>query len=205
MRSVRELVRNRTGGNPFFIEEVVQELVAAGSLVGERGSYRPLGELAEIQIPMSVVAVIEARIDRLPEREKQVLQTAAVVGRSFSRSVLEAVSAFSSAELEEAIDLLCEGEFIYRDGGASAGDHAFKHSLTHEVAYLSQLQDTRQEIHATVARALEELHADRLGELAALLAHHWAEAGQSHDAARWRRRAALKVSRIQIGGGKKRP
>ena len=205
VRSVRELVRNRTGGNPFFIEEVVQELVAAGSLVGERGSYRPLGELAEIQIPMSVVAVIEARIDRLPEREKQLLQTAAVIGRSFSRSVLEAVSAFSSPELEEAIVLLCEGEFIYRDGGASTGDHAFKHSLTHEVAYLSQLQDTRQEIHATVARALEELHADRLGELAALLVHHWAEAGQSHDAARWRRRAALKVSRIQIGGGKKRP
>ena len=87
------------------------------------------------------------------------------------------MSAFSSPELEEAIVLLCEGEFIYRDGGASTGDHAFKHSLTHEVAYLSQLQDTRQEIHATVARALEELHADRLGELAALLAHHWAEGG----------------------------
>ena len=205
VRKVRKLVHGRTGGNPFFIEEVVQELVASEKLDGERGSYRQVGELAEIQIPVSVVAVIEARIDRLPEREKQLLQMAAVIGRSFSQPVLESVAALRGEEVEEALEVLREGEFIYRDRASSSasGDHAFKHSLTHEVAYLSQLQDTRQQIHATVARALEGLRADRLGELAALLAHHWGEAGQPHEAARWRRRAALKVSRIQISGRRK--
>ncbi len=198
VRSVRELVGDRTGGNPFFIEEVVQELVASGSLVGERGSYRQVAELAEIRIPVSVLAVIEARIDRLPERQKLLLQTAAVIGRSFSQAVLESVSELGGAELKEALDDLREEEFIYQDPLSSSGDHAFKHSLTHEVAYTSQLQEPRQEIHTAVARALEELHADRLGEMAALLAHHWTEAGQSYKAARWRRRATLKVSRIQL-------
>ena len=71
----------RTGGNPFFIEEVVQALIETGSLEGPTGAYRLVRSVAELAIPPTVQAVLAARIDRLPEREKEVLQTAAVIGR----------------------------------------------------------------------------------------------------------------------------
>jgi predicted ATPase len=73
LRHLRELIQERTGGNPFFIEEIVQSLVETGALVGTRGAYR-LGKPAEeIGVPATVQTVLAARIDRLPEREKRVL------------------------------------------------------------------------------------------------------------------------------------
>jgi len=68
------------------------------------------------------------------------------------------------------------------------------------VAYHSQLGDGRARLHAAVAAALQELHSDHLGEYASLIAHHWEAAGMRFEAARWRRRAALKVSSIRVGG-----
>ena len=81
-----DVVRERTAGNPFFIEEVVQSLVEAGSLEGERGAYRLVRPVEQAAVPASVQAVLSARIDRLPEREKAVLQAAAVIGKEFSGS-----------------------------------------------------------------------------------------------------------------------
>src|SRR5439155_1408718 len=78
--ALADRIRERTGGNPFFIEEVVQALVEAGSLTGAKGAYRLVRPVEELAIPPTVHAVLAARIDRLPEREKAVLQTAAVSG-----------------------------------------------------------------------------------------------------------------------------
>ena len=195
--AVAERVRDRTGGNPFFIEEVVQELAASGSLVGERGAYKSEGAPSALRIPQTVVAVIGARIDRLPDLEKQLLQTAAVIGRRFDLSLLLQVAGLSPPSFADAIESLRAAEFVLRDPVSAGGDYAFKHALTHEVAYLSQLQDARQELHARAARTLEEQQGHRLGEISALLAHHWAEAGEPYEAGRWRRRAALKVSHVQ--------
>src|SRR3984893_6110765 len=83
-----DLVRERTAGNPFFIEEVVQSLVEAGSLEGERGAYRLVRPVEAAAVPASVQAVLSARIDRLAEREKAVLQSAAVIGKECSGPVL---------------------------------------------------------------------------------------------------------------------
>src|SRR5205823_5930304 len=85
-----ERMRERTRGNPFFIEEVVQSLLEAGTLQGTRGSYRLARPVAEVTIPATVQAVLAARIDRLPEREKQIVQTAAVIGTEFSEPILQA-------------------------------------------------------------------------------------------------------------------
>jgi hypothetical protein len=73
----REIIHARTNGNPFFIEEVVQSLVEGGRLAGRRGAYRLARPIEMLQVPASVQAVLSSRIDRLPEREKPVLQTAA--------------------------------------------------------------------------------------------------------------------------------
>jgi class 3 adenylate cyclase/tetratricopeptide (TPR) repeat protein len=185
-----ELVRERTGGNPFFIEELVQALVEAGSLEGERGAYRLVRPVEEAAVPASVQAVLAARIDRLSTREKAVLQAAAVIGKEFPAPVLERVLDLPPAELEEALRNLVAGEFVYEQELYPEALYAFKHPLTQEVAYGSQLGERRATVHAAVAGAIAEHHPERLDERAALLAHHWEAAGETLEAARWHARAA---------------
>ena len=180
----------RTGGNPFFIEEVVQALVEAGSLTGSKGAFRLARPVEELAIPSTVQAVLAARIDRLPEREKAVLQTAAVIGRELPEPLLGRVADLPAAELAAAVQSLIAAEFLYEEARYPEVEYAFKHPLTQEVAYRSQLGERRARVHATVARALEELHRDKLDERAALLAYHWERAGQARLAAEWHRRAA---------------
>jgi predicted ATPase len=89
--SLTKLIQERTGGNPFFIEEIVQSLVETGALVGVRGVYRLGKSVEKIAVPETVQSVLAARIDRLPEREKQVLETASVIGKTFSEPILRRV------------------------------------------------------------------------------------------------------------------
>ncbi len=183
-------IRTRTGGNPFFVEEVVQALVEDGHLVGRRGACRLARPVDEVAIPPGVHAVLAARIDRLAERDKEVLQTAAVIGKRFAEPVLRRVVALDAAALAAALRALTEAEFVYEEEARPEPEFAFKHRLTQEVAYYSQLADRRARTHAAVAREIEALYRDRLDERAALLAHHWEGAGDLLAAARWARRAA---------------
>jgi class 3 adenylate cyclase/tetratricopeptide (TPR) repeat protein len=187
------LIRERTGGNPFFIEEVVQSLVDHGVLVrsagqaGGRTRLQITRPITEIEIPPTVRAVLAARIDRLPESHKQVLQTAAVIGKEFAEPVLRRAV---GVQLEAALQALTGAELIYERALYPEAEYAFKHPLTQEEAYRSQLTERRAQVHATVARAIAELYPDKLDEHAALLAHHWEGAGDRLEAARWTRRAA---------------
>jgi class 3 adenylate cyclase len=185
-----ELIRERTGGNPFFIEESVHSLVEAGALVGTRGARR-LGRPAhEIAVPASVQSVLAARIDRLPEREKQVLQVASVIGQRFSEPILHRVAEVGDGELPAALHALLNAEFLYEEALYPEAEYAFKHPLTREVAYRSQLADRRSCAHAAIARAMEEVELGKLDERAALLAYHWEQAGGAREAAKWHQRAA---------------
>jgi adenylate cyclase len=186
-----DLIQERTSGNPFFIEEVVQSLAEAGSLEGTRGAYRLVERVQQVAVPATVQAVLAARIDRLAEREKQVLQTASVVGKKFSQSVLRQIAELPELDLADTLHRLMGAEFVYEESLYPELQYAFKHPLTQEVAYQSQLSDRRARVHAAVARAIEELGPEKLDEQAALIAHHWQAAGDSLEAARWHRRAAM--------------
>jgi adenylate cyclase len=158
--------------------------------VGARGAYR-LGKPAdEIGVPASVQSVLAARIDRLPEREKQVLQTASVIGKTFSEPILRRVVDLGDGDLPGVLQALTNAEFLYQEALYPEAEFAFKHPLTQEVAYRSQLADRRARVHGRVARAIEELEAEKLGERAALLAYHWENAGEAQEAAKCHRRAA---------------
>ncbi len=85
------LIHERTGGNPFFTEEVVQSLIGSGAVQGTQGSYRLVMPITQLQVPPTVQALLSSRIDRLGEREKHVLQTAAVIGKEFSEPLLAGV------------------------------------------------------------------------------------------------------------------
>jgi class 3 adenylate cyclase len=190
------LIHERTGGNPFFTEEVVQSLIESGALQGTRGSYRLVTSIERLQVPPTVQALLAARIDRLGEREKHVLQAAAVIGKEFAEPILQrvlsAVGTHGRAPFDLTVALLTlkDAEFIVEQSLYPVAEYAFKHPLTQEVAYRSQLQERKRRTHAAVAHAIEQQDAEHLDERAALLAHHHEEAGDLAAAALWHRRAA---------------
>ncbi len=183
-------IHARSAGNPFFAEEMVQSLIESGALSGTTGSYRLTRDLATLQLPASVQLVLAARIDRLGEREKGVLQTASVIGREFSESLLRRVAGVEGDALGDALRALVQAEFLHETALYPEAEYAFKHPLTQEVALGSQLRERRARVHEAVAKALVEIHAGALDEHAALIAHHFEAAGDLAEAARWHARAA---------------
>jgi len=186
-------VSERTGGNPFFTEEAVQSLIEAGVLQGSRGAYRLTRSIDDVIIPPTVQAVLAARIDRLAERDKAVLQTASVIGKEFCGRILARVAGLGADDIGRAVRDLMTSEFVYEKELYPHAEYAFKHPLTQEVAYRSQLGERRTHVHAAVAQACEDIYGEKVDERAALLAHHWEQAGEALKAARWNRRAAERV------------
>ncbi|MFI4977890.1 MAG: ATP-binding protein [Solirubrobacterales bacterium] len=190
LNGLPDLIQERTAGNPFFIEEVVRALAESGNIEGKRGDYRLVRPVEETGVPPTVNTILAARIDRLSEREKGLLQSAAVIGGEFSEPVLARAAALGDGELEPALRALIAAEFLYEQELYPEAVYAFKHPLTQEVAYGSQLGERRAAVHRRVAEAFEELYPDKLDERAALLAQHWEAAGDPLAAARWSARAA---------------
>ena len=186
-----DLIHERTAGNPFFIEEIVRELVEAGHLAGERGAYRLVRPVEDAGVPSSVQVVLAARIDRLDQDAKRVLQAASVAGKEVSEATLVRISGFGeTGECEEALDRLIDAGFIYELELYPERILAFRHPLTQEVAYASQLAGPRAATHAATARALIDLNPDRHDELAPLIASHMEQGDEPLEAARWSARAA---------------
>ncbi|HEY5644943.1 MAG TPA: adenylate/guanylate cyclase domain-containing protein [Pseudomonadales bacterium] len=179
----------RTGGNPFFTEEIVQSLIEAGALQGTRGAYRLVTSIDRLEVPATVQAVLAARIDRLADREKRLLQVASVIGKDFAESLLTAVAGLPADELKAALTALEQGEFVYPQAIYPTVEYTFKHPLTQEVTLSSLLRERRRALHADVARAIEAAGGD-LDEGAPLLAHHWEQAADLPLAVRWHARAA---------------
>jgi class 3 adenylate cyclase len=178
-----ERIPERVGGNPFFLEELIHDLVESGGLEGERGAFRAAGPIDDAALPATVQAALAARIDRLAERDKTVLQAAAVIGHRFTEPLLMQVTGLDDKALRAALRALVRADLLVKSSTTPAG-YAFKHDLTQEVAYRSELSERRARLHGAVARALEEQHPDSRGELAGLISHHREEAGESPRAAR---------------------
>ena len=186
-----EPIHERTGGNPFFIEEIVRELAESGYLLGERGSYRLAKPIEGAGVPVTVQAVLAARIDRLGTGAKHLLQVASVLGKEVSAEALGLAAGLGEEEMNASLHELVEGGFLYEAELYPQRLLAFRHPLTREVAYGTQLGEQRARTHAAAARALIELNPpDRHDELAALIADHLRQGGESLEAARWSARAA---------------
>ena len=169
---LKGLLIARTEGTPFFLEESVRTLVEMNALTGERGNYRLAKPIESIQVPVSVQAVLAARIDRLALEAKQLLQCASVIGKDFPFALLQGVAELSEENLRRELGHLQAAEFIYETRLFPDLEYTFKHALTHEVAYGSLLQDRRRVLHARIVEAIEKLYADRLIEQVERLAHH---------------------------------
>ena len=166
-------------GNPFFLEELARAVV-------ERGAV-------STAIPETVQGVIMARVDRLTERAKHVLQTASVLGREVPLQLLDRV--WRGGEYALELGELCRLEFLYEKPGADEPAVIFKHALTQDVAYDSLLARTRRELHLRTAEALVGLYGDR-DDLAATFAYHYARTDLVDEAVRWLTRAADGAARV---------
>jgi class 3 adenylate cyclase len=181
LTALKRLIIEKTEGNPFFIEEIVQNLIEEGALLrnGEIKLARPLNA---IQIPPLVQAILAARIDRLPADEKELLQTLAVLGKEFTLSQLKTAAAKSDSELKRLLANLQLAEFIYEQPADNDVEYTFKHALTQEVAYNSILFERRKQIHEHAAHAIEVLFAASLADHYDDLAHHYGRSGNAPKA-----------------------
>ncbi len=172
LQPLKRLLIKSTEGNPFFAEESVRTLIETGALAGERGAFRLTTVLPAIRIPPTVQAVLGARIDRLPPEEKRILQAAAVIGKDVPLGLLRAIADLPDETLRGILTHLQAAEFLYETTLFPDLEYAFKHALTHEVAYGGVLQDRRRALHARILEAMERLYADHLSDQVERLAQH---------------------------------
>lgn len=187
-------IARRSGGNPFFAEEMVRALMADGTLVG-RPSQLVLGAKArEAPLPATVQAVIGGRIDQLDDASKSLLQLCAIAGKDFPLGVLQQVMRVAPVELRRRLDALCAAEFLTTPSSLNLDLYAFRHPLIQEVAYQTQLKRKRTPLHAEVAGAMVAFYGSMGDEFAGLIAHHYEAAGKALDAADYLGRAAAWIS-----------
>ncbi len=172
LQPLKQMLAERTGGNPFFLEESVRALAELGALAGGPGAYRLTGPLTTIQVPSTVQPVIAARIDRLPPVHKQLLQAAAVIGTSVPFPLLHAIAELPDEALRQGLAHLQSAEFLHETDRLPEPEYRFKHALTQEVAYVSLLHERRRALHAQIVGAIENLYWDRLAEHIEHLSHH---------------------------------
>ncbi len=184
---VSHLLTERSGGNPFFFEEALRDLLERGALRRENGSFELATGIEAVEVPAVVHEALQARLDRLKPATRDLLGVAAVIGRSFASPLLERVR--PEEQLRPALTELQRLELVVEERRRPAPEYRFRHGLVQEAAYGRLLETERRRIHLEVGQALEELHADSLTEAYGLLAHHFARADEPRRAAEYLLRA----------------
>ena len=186
----RLLVRR---GNPFFIEESIRTLVETRALTGERGAYRLTRPIQTIDVPATVQLILAARIERLAAADKQLLQTASVIGKDVPLALLHAVADAGDEDVQHGLARLKAAEFLYETRLPPDPEYTFKHALTHEVTYGTLFEDRRKDLHARIVDAVELVYPDRLSEHVERLAHHAVRGEVWEKAVTYLRQAGVKA------------
>jgi class 3 adenylate cyclase/tetratricopeptide (TPR) repeat protein len=194
---LRASILEKSGGNPFFIEEVVRTLIDSGALIAEERSdgegsrrlWRASATVVDFEIPDNLQSLLSARLDRLEDGTRGTLQLASVIGRSFYHRVLQAVDE-ASAELNTHLGTLVRLDLIREAARLPELEYAFRNPLTQEAVYNTILLRRRRAFHRRVGEAIEALYADQLEGLSGLLAHHFTVAGERDKAIEYSRIAA---------------
>jgi len=175
--TLKSRILSQAEGNPFYVEEVIRSLIDRGAIVLDEasGRWQATQDVSSIPIPDTLHGVLMARIDRLHEETRRVLQLAAVIGRIFLHRILAAISE-EERELDGQLIALQREEMIRERARLPELEYIFKHELTREAAYEGLLKKQRRVFHPQVAEALERLFPERIEEQLGLLAHHFTQA-----------------------------
>src|ERR1700689_1179792 len=196
LEPLKQVITEKTEGNPFFMEETVQVLLDEGALVRDGSVVRLAKSLGELKIPPTVQAILAARIDRLAPDHKDLLQTLAVIGTGFKFALIRKVLDQEASEepspgevIERMLSELQLAEFIYEQPSVGDLEYTFKHALTHDVAYHSVLNERRRLLHERIGAALESTYSDSLDDHVTELAHHYTRSGNPAKAVKYCLRA----------------
>ena len=190
-----ELIHRRTGGNPLFIEEVCRSLSEEKILVVTGDQVHLTHDLDTLSLPDTVQAIVRTRLDRLEADSKEAVDLASVIGRGFSRRVLEQLYEGQTA-LPEVLDTLTTLEMIQQTRVLPETEYVFKHVLTQEVAYDTLLLQQRKTLHERVGEAIETLYPERLEEQVQRLHHHFGLAENWPKAVYYGRKTAAKALQL---------
>jgi class 3 adenylate cyclase/tetratricopeptide (TPR) repeat protein len=186
---VKNLIAERTAGNPLFIEEMVRALFEQEILV-RNGVVKLARPVEEVRIPATVEGILAARIDRLPQDDKEFLQTLAVIGREFPRRLAREAADLPDDRVDRMLSELQAADFIHEEPAIPDTRYSFKHALTQEVAYNSVLSERRKTLHERIAERIEAIFAARLDDHLPQLAFHYARGGNTLKAVEYLGRAA---------------
>jgi predicted ATPase len=188
---LRRLILRKTEGNPYFVEEVVRALIDQGVVHRTEDGLRWEANtvLEDITIPDTLQALLLARMDRLDRDTRSTLQLASVIGRSFYRRVLQAISD-STIVLDAHLSALKRVELVQECAQAPELEYMFRHELARDAAYSSILHRRRRELHRLVGEAMEKLFADQIEANAHRLAQHFAAAGDAERSLKYHLMAA---------------
>ena len=180
-RLVADLLAERAGGNPFFLEEALQDLIERGALLRRDGAW----ELADgqVAVPTLVQGALQARLDRLPPRTREVVSVASVIGRAFGLPLLERL--LPRDQVVPALSDLMRLDLIVEVSRRPAPEYRFRHGLVQEVAYNSLLEPARRSLHRRIGEALVALYGESGDAIAGPIARHFAEADEPELAARY--------------------
>lgn len=200
--SVRELVVQRSEGNPYFAEEIVRLFLQRGVVVPQDdGTWlvEP-GRLDEAAVPRSIEALLHARVDVLSGDDRVVLGAAAIVGHVFWRgAVNELVPKPLQRGLDTLLTGLCRAGLIRKRRKThmpQETEFRFTSALLREVVHNGLLRRSRQAGHESIARWLEEREASCRGDLSGALAEHFEQGGDPASAFRWYRVAADRAESV---------
>jgi class 3 adenylate cyclase/tetratricopeptide (TPR) repeat protein len=172
-RSLENLVLEKTEGVPFFIEEFIKSLKDL-KIIEEKGNvYRLLKDIQRLIIPSTIQDVIMARVDSLPEKAKEVLQTGAFIEREFSYELIKRIMGLPEQELLSYLSILKDSELLYERGIYPQSNYIFKHALTREVVYESILGKRKKRLHEEIGNTIEKLYRDSLSEYYEVLSEHY--------------------------------
>lgn len=177
-------VQEKTEGNPFYVEEVLNSMIEEGVLEHEYGRWRLTSRLADFDVPATVEGVIAARLDRQPPHSRRLLQEASVIGRTFLLQILREITK-GEVSVDERLSALVSSDLIRAITLEPDLAYVFKHALTQEVAYGSLLRSERAVIHERVAKVMEALFTDRLPEFFETLAFHFKHGRDVSNAANY--------------------
>jgi predicted ATPase/class 3 adenylate cyclase len=193
----RAMILEKADGNPFYLEEIVRELIDEGALVRDSstGHWQATKRITNVHVPDTIQGLLIARIDRLDENLKYVVRRAAVIGRAFLYRILSAVVG-DERPLEHELIQLQTAELIQELQPLPELEYIFKHALAQEAAYEGILIEERRAVHARVGSAIERLMANRLEEFYGLLAYHYSAAEQWEQAQEYLFKAGDQAGRM---------
>ncbi len=184
-------IAERLGGNPFFLEELINALVDSGALKKKANDWQIVGDISEIAFSSSISSVITARLDRLGASTKRIVQEASVIGRYFSPAILKQISP-DPEQVDESLTVLKALGLILDSENSGEAVCLFKHALVQEVAYNSLLKRQRKDLHERIGLVLETQSPDRMDALCETLAYHFSNGHSLQKAINYLRRSGRK-------------